>query len=140
MILFFLPIKKNHKSKMQNRNRALGRHGEAIAARFLAHNGYKTIGRNVRTFVGEIDIVAMKNSSIIFIEVKTRKTDSLGPPYISITSKKKRKLIQCALCYLKMKNIQHRPWRIDVISIVIKRIFCFVLFADVEYFENALNE
>ena len=138
MILFFLPIKKNHKSKMQNRNRALGRHGEAIAARFLAHNGYKIIGRNVRAFVGEIDIVAMKNSSIIFVEVKTRKTDSLGPPYISITSKKKRKLTQCALCYLKMRNIINISWHIDIVSVKLDPFNKQI--KKIEHFENAFSD
>ena len=75
---------------MEHRNRVVGKLGEDIAARFLSRKGYAVIGRNVKTFVGEIDIVARKGSFIIFIEVKTRGTNSLGPPYLSITKKKKR--------------------------------------------------
>ena len=111
-----------------------------MAARFLYRKGYKILGKNVKTFVGEIDILAKKENLVVFVEVKTRKSQSFGPPYSSITERKKRKLIQCALCYLKMKNMHHRPWRIDIVSIVIKRVFWFVRFADIEYFENAINE
>ena len=121
-------------------NRALGRHGENLAARFLTRKGYKVIGRNVRTFVGEIDIVARKKYSIVFVEVKTRKNESFGPPYLAITGKKKRKLTQCALCYLKMKKIEDLSWRIDVVSIEARRIFWFINRVKIEHFENAIEE
>ena len=123
---------------MGYRNRAVGKQGEGIAARFLARKGYKIIGRNVKTFVGEIDIVARKKPFIVFVEVKTRKNESFGPPYLSITEKKKRKLVQCALCYLKMKNVLNMPWRIDVVSIELDGFSGFV--KKIEHFENAIEE
>ena len=123
---------------MWNGNRALGKQGEDIAARFLSRKGYRILGRNVRTFVGEIDIVAQKNSFFVFVEIKTRKSGIFGPPYLSITYRKKRKLIQCALCYLKMKNISDAPWRIDVISIELNRFAGFI--KKLEHFENAIEE
>jgi len=112
--------------------------GEKAAARFLRRKGYVIMGRNVRTFVGEIDIVAKRNSFIIFIEVKTRKTESLGPPYLSVTEKKKRKLIQCAQCYLKAKNIQDMPWSIDVVSVMLDESGRRV--KKIEHFEDAIGE
>lgn len=123
---------------MGYRNRVVGKQGEDIAARFLARKGYKIIGRNVKTFVGEVDIVARKKSFIVFVEVKTRKNESFGPPYLSITEKKKRKLVQCALCYLKMKNVLNMPWRIDVVSIELDEFSGFV--KKIEHFENAIEE
>ncbi len=125
---------------MYKRNRVLGKQGENIAARFLFRKGYKIIGRNVRTFVGEIDIVARKESFIVFIEVKTRKNESFGPPYLSVTEKKSKKLIQCALCYLEMKSIRDIPCRIDVVSVGIKRIFWFINRIKIEHFENAIEQ
>jgi len=123
---------------MGSENRAVGPLGEDIAARFLAGKGYRIIGRNVRTFVGELDIVARKYSSMIFVEVKTRKSKLFGPPYLSITAKKKRKLMQCALCYLKMKGITDSPWQIDIISINVDK---FKNVAEkIEHFENAIEE
>lgn len=125
---------------MYGRNRVLGKQGESLAARFLFRKGYKITARNFRVFTGEIDIVAKKESTIVFVEVKTRKSSSFGPPYLAITDKKKRKLIQCALCYLKMKNILGVPWRIDILSIEIKRIFWFIKHIKIEHFENAIEE
>ncbi len=123
---------------MPGGNRAVGMQGEDAAARFLRRKGYSIIGRNVKTFVGEIDIVAKRDSFTIFIEVKARKTESLGPPYLSITNKKKRKLIQCALCYLKMKDIQDVPWSIDVISVEFDESSGRI--KKMEHFEDAIEE
>lgn len=123
---------------MGYRNRVVGKQGEDIAARFLARKGYKIIGRNIKTFVGEVDIAARKKSFIVFAEVKTRKNESFGPPYLSITEKKKRKLVQCALCYLKMKDMLNMPWRVDVVSIELDEFSGFV--KKIEHFENAIEE
>ena len=85
---------------MKSGNRAVGKLGENIAARFLSRKGYRIIGKNIKTFVGELDLIAKKGVCLIFVEVKTRLSSAFGPPHQSITEKKKRKLIQCALCYL----------------------------------------
>ena len=119
-------------------NRVLGKRGENIAARFLFRKGYRIIGRNIRTFVGEIDIVVKKGPTIIFVEIKTRKNLSFGPPYLAVTPKKQRKLIQCALCYLKMKNINDAPWRIDIISIEVDEFREHV--KNLDHFEDAIEE
>ena len=119
-------------------NRALGKVGEDIAARFLSRKGYEIIGRNTQTFVGEIDIIARKKPLIVFAEIKTRKNSFFGPPYLAITAKKRKKLIQCALCYLKMKGITEIPRRIDIISIEIDE---FTGNADkIEHFEDAIED
>ena len=123
---------------MGSGNRALGSLGEGIAARFLSRKGYRIIGRNIKTYVGEIDIVARKKSSIIFCEVKTRKGKVFCPPYFSVTKKKRRKLIQCALCYLKMKNMPDINWQIDVVSIEIDDFTGYV--KKIEHFEDAVEE
>ena len=127
-------------NKLSNGNRAVGKQGENIAARFLSRKGYRIIGRNVRTFVGEIDIVARKESFFIFVEIKTRKIPAFVAPHFSVTQKKRRKLIQCALCYLKMKCLDEVFWRIDVISIEIERIFWFINKTKIEHFEDAVEE
>ena len=123
---------------MREGNRAVGMRGEDAAARFLRRKGYAVTGKNVKTFVGEIDIVAKRDSLIIFVEVKTRKTVSLGPPYISVTKKKKQKLIQCALCYMKMKDMQDAPWSIDVVSVELDGPGGRV--KKIEHFEDAIEE
>ncbi len=125
---------------MHGRNRVLGEQGEGLAARFLSRKGYKIIERNVKTFVGEIDIVTKKESTIVFVEIKTRKTPIFAPPYLSVTQKKRKKLIQCALCYLNMKGLAEIPWHIDIVSIEIKHVFWFMNRVKIEHFEDAIEE
>lgn len=122
---------------MPSGNRALGKHGENIAARFLSRRGYKIIGRNTRTFVGEIDIIAKKEPLLVFVEVKTRRNSSFGAPYLAITEKKRKKLIQCARSYLNMKRSEDAEWRIDIISI---EIGIFKRIKKIEHFEDAIEE
>ena len=63
----------------------IGKRGEGIAAEFLTGKGYEILERNSRTVFGEIDIVARYKSLMIFVEVKTRASSSLGPPLLSVS-------------------------------------------------------
>lgn len=123
---------------MGNENRAVGKQGEDTAARFLARKGYRIIERNVGTFMGEIDIVAREGRYIVFAEIKARTSTAFGPPYLAVTRKKQERLVRSALCYLKMKNIEEKTWRIDVISVEFDASGRNVL--KVEHFEDAVWE
>ena len=57
----------------KHENKIKGNLGENIACEYLEKDGYRIITRNFNCFYGEIDIIAIKNSELIFIEVKTRK-------------------------------------------------------------------
>jgi putative endonuclease len=137
MLFFRLTRKKRNNSKKGNR--ALGKKGEDIAARFLSIKGYRVIGRNVRTYVGEIDIVAEKKGAIIIVEVKTKQSSRFGPPYQSVTERKKKKLIHCGLCYLKMKGLSDAPWQIDVVSLEIRPVFWCIKRVFIEHFSDAVS-
>ena len=95
----------------------LGRWGEQVAADYLIQHGYTLMGRNLRTPHGEIDILARQADSLVFIEVKTRSSDSLGYPEISITPKKFSHMVSAAQAYLLAHPDIESAWRIDVISI-----------------------
>lgn len=100
----------------------LGRWGENLAAEYLMQKGYIIIGRNVRTPYGEIDLVARHEatdqpSAIVFIEVKTRQSDALGPPEISVTPQKQARLISAAQAYLLAHPELVGDWRVDVVAI-----------------------
>jgi len=101
---------------MRNRRQTLGSWGERVAAKFLEDHGYEVLARNVRTPYGEIDIVAQKDGFIIFVEVKTRASSSLGPPEISVTPRKQEHMLAAAEHYAQLNEIDH--WQIDVIAIV----------------------
>lgn len=96
--------------------KTLGTKGENLAVTFLKKKGYKIIARNYKTFIGEIDIIAKDGDITVFIEVKTRINDSFGYPFEAVNTKKKKKLKNLALLYLKNKG-DESPVRFDVLSI-----------------------
>ena len=102
---------------MPDRRNYIGTAGEEIASEYLKLKGYKILAVNSRTPFGELDIIARKNGFIIFVEVKTRASDSFGPPYLSVTKQKIRHLIKNALCYLKRYGLTNSDWRIDIVSV-----------------------
>jgi putative endonuclease len=106
----------------------IGRWGEAHAADYLDEQGYEIVGRNVRTPYGEIDLIAQKGSGpsaettisqevLVFVEVKTRTTQSFGYPEESVTPRKQLNMISAAQHYLQEHPDLDIDWRIDVISI-----------------------
>ena len=122
---------------MGRENKEIGKIGEDIAMAFLEQKGYKILDANVRTPLGEIDVVARQKETTIFIEVKTRTTSSLGPPYLNVTREKQMHLIRNALCYLKRYGRINSDWRIDVVSVKLNG--CYEL-ESVELIENAVED
>ena len=100
---------------MSRRNQKIGAWGESVATGYLKEQGYNILARNHRTPYGEIDIVAEKEGFISFIEVKTRTSNSLGPPEISVTKRKQEHMLLAAEYYAQEKEIDH--WQIDVIAV-----------------------
>lgn len=96
--------------------KALGSKGEDLAIQFLKKKGYRIIYRNYKTSVGEIDIIARDGNTIVFVEVKTRTDDSFGYPFEAVNKKKRQKLKNLALLYLK-RQVRESPVRFDVLSI-----------------------
>ncbi len=82
----------------QNRN--IGNIGENLICEYLIGNGYIIIKRNYTKLCGEIDIIATKGDIIAFVEVKTRKSDSLVSPLEAVTKSKQRKIINTAEIFL----------------------------------------
>ena len=94
-----------------------GKEGEKIAAAFLKKNGYRIIETNLRCFLGEIDIIAREKGELVFIEVKTRKSEELGYPEQAVGIKKQKKMSQLAMWYLQKKNLTEIRARFDVVAI-----------------------
>jgi putative endonuclease len=95
----------------------LGARGEQQAARYLTRKGYTVLEHSFRTRAGEIDLIAEKDGTIVFIEVKTRLSARFGLPMESVTSWKRQKIIRTALLYLQKRNLLNRKCRFDVVSI-----------------------
>lgn len=95
----------------------LGKTGEDAAVRHLENLRYRIIERNYRCRFGEVDIIALDKRTVVFVEVKTRSTDSYGSPEMSITMRKQRQLARVALSYLQNHNLLHRDARFDVVAV-----------------------
>lgn len=96
-----------------------GKKGEKIAAAFLTKSGYRIIETNFRCAFGEIDIIARENGELVFVEVKTRKSEALGYPEQAVGIKKQRKISQLALFYLQEKKLAAAKARFDVVAITL---------------------
>jgi len=96
--------------------KVLGIKGENLAVTFLKKKGYRIIARNYKTFFGEVDIIAQDGNTIVFTEVKTRTDELFGRPFEAVNKKKRHKMKNVALLY--MKGIERNvAVRFDVISI-----------------------
>ena len=104
---------------MTNARQSLGKRGEQYAAQYLTNHGYAVRARNWRCPVGEIDLVTERDGMLIFVEVRTRRSDRLGTPEESITPTKRARLIAAAQTYLDEQGQADRDWRIDVVAIEI---------------------
>lgn len=94
----------------------LGKEGEDIATNFLRKKGYKILDRNYKTPIGEADIIAKDKDTIVFVEVKTRSSDTFGLPFEAVTYRKQEKLKKIAIFYLKQHQVEY-PVRFDIVSI-----------------------
>jgi putative endonuclease len=101
----------------RNSRQILGKWGEEIAAQYLTNHGHQILERNYRSPYGEIDLITRIGDTIVFTEVKTRASHSLGKPEISVSSRKQLHMIQSAEYYIQQHLKCSGIWRIDVIAI-----------------------
>lgn len=99
-------------------NRMFGNAGEDLACRYLEKQGYEILERNKHySRFCEIDIIARHKNSIVFIEVKTRKSNAYGAPAEAITKTKYENLKKGVQFYLSENKVKN--YRIDAICITI---------------------
>jgi putative endonuclease len=103
--------------KPQPARDAMGPRGENVAARYLRNLGYKIIVRNFRCELGEIDIVAKDQKTLVFVEVKTRSYDD-PTPEDQVNEVKRHQITKAAKFYLSRYGIPQPPARFDVVAIV----------------------
>lgn len=100
--------------------RAFGNAGEALVADYLSRKGLIVRERQVRTSHGEIDLVCADGEELVFVEVKTRQSETSGPPEASITRAKFSSMKRCAETYVSERALEAHPWRLDVVSVWIR--------------------
>ena len=98
----------------------LGRAGEDAAADFYARAGYAIVERNYRSGRGELDLIVGRGTTVVFVEVKTRRDDAFGAPFEAVGPEKQRRLRQLAARWL----VERRPGpveiRFDVVSVIVR--------------------
>ena len=95
----------------------LGCWGEELAVRYLRKKGYDIVERDWHSNHRDIDIIALLDDTLVFVEVKTRRNRDFSEPESAVNYQKQRNLLQSINHFLKTKSID-LPWRFDVITIV----------------------
>ena len=107
---------------MPTRRTRLGTWGEEQANRFLQDCGYEILTTNYRCSHGEVDIVAQEGEELVFVEVRTRHTDSFVAPEESLSGAKVSRLVATCQDYLENKAQTDAAWRIDLVCVYIERV------------------
>jgi putative endonuclease len=110
----------------------VGSQGEEKTAQFLVKQGFTIIERNFRVRGGEIDIIALKDKLLVFVEVKSRSTIYFNTSQV-ITKSKQKKIILTAKIFLTRQRYIDKACRFDVALIKSNS-------SDVTYFPNAFSE
>jgi putative endonuclease len=97
--------------------KTLGQRGEAAAARYLRRRRYKILARSDHFGPGELDLVALDRTTIVFVEVKTRQSGEAGHPAEAVDEEKQRRLTRLAVSFLKRHRLLEYPARFDVIAV-----------------------
>ncbi|MDB5098958.1 MAG: uncharacterized protein JWM80_3379 [Cyanobacteria bacterium RYN_339] len=98
---------------------SFGARCEALAAGYLYGKGYRIRARNLRTRLGEVDLVCEQGATVVFVEVKARHSARYGPGSASVGWSKQRRIM--AIAGLVMAREPERACRFDVVSVAIER-------------------
>jgi putative endonuclease len=102
---------------MTRRTDAIGSYGERVATRTLIDAGMTLLDHNWRCAVGELDLVARDGATVVFCEVKTRRTAAFGTPAEAVNAVKVRRLRALAALWFAAHPQVHGEVRFDVISV-----------------------
>jgi putative endonuclease len=97
--------------------KTLGQNGEELAASHLIAEGYSIVARNWRCNRGEIDLVGMDGNTLVFIEVKTRRSFGCGSAAEAVDARKQEKLRLLARHYLHEQKTGAAAYRFDVVAV-----------------------
>jgi len=95
----------------------VGRKGEALAEAYLAARGYRLLERRFRLRNGEIDLVMEDGATVVFVEVRRRRSPWMGDPLESVHALKRSRIIRAARLFLNVRRLHARPCRFDVVAV-----------------------
>jgi putative endonuclease len=120
---------------MTKTRQSLGQRGEQLALAHLQQQGYTILTTNWRCAHGELDIVALQNDTVVFVEVRTRYAQSTDAAFESVNPRKQGKLADLAHLFLTEHDLENASWRIDVIAVAVPHSGKPMI----EHMENALD-
>lgn len=110
---------------------AMGLRGETIAAKFIEQQGYRIVMANFRAPIGrnskgvqvtgEIDLVAIEDEMLCFIEVKTRRSKEFAEPLSAVDLRKQRQITRAARVYKKIFGLFEMKSRFDVVTVILEK-------------------
>ena len=98
--------------------KTIGLRGEHEAARYLRQRGYTIIARRERILRGDIDIVALDNRTVVFVEVRSKTSTEHGHPAETIDIRKKQRICTLANAYIKQHRLEDYSFRLDVVTVL----------------------
>ena len=115
-------LRHHARKRHMTADHALGRRGEDIAHRFLRRAGMVIVERNYRmaSGAGEVDLIGWEAGTLVFVEVKSRKTGEYGAPDRAIGVEKQHSLIRAAREYARHADVPWEKVRFDVVNV----LFC----------------
>ena len=122
----------------KDNRKTIGQWGEDLAADYLSGRQYHIVARNYKKPWGEIDLIAEKDKVVIFCEVKTNSKEqgSNFSPELRVNSKKGRHILRTAKLFINdFYGGEEREWRVDIISVILKRLEGKAL---IRHFKNVL--
>lgn len=97
-----------------------GARGEEAAAGYLQEQGYRIVARNWHTHGdvrGELDLVCARDGLLVFVEVKTRRSDRFGGPLAAVTRDKQARIRALAAAFLRQTGLRAPEIRFDVVAV-----------------------
>jgi len=126
-----LSVLKQHIRPVVRAASETGLYGERLAADYLVASGYRLVlanfkvpvGRNKKgvAVTGEIDIIAIDDDTLCFVEVKTRTSDEFAAPLATVNLRKQRQITRTARVYRRIFGLREKPYRYDAVSVVLQR-------------------
>lgn len=114
-------------------NKTLGSKGESIALEYLRNKGLSILETNWTAQWAEIDIIAKRGETLVFVEVKTKTGMMKGKPYEAVTYGKLQKLMRSAQLYILKKKRPETKYAVDVVSIIISTTGQVI---EIQHFDN----
>lgn len=104
---------------MTTHNQRLGALGERIAERWLRKHGYQILARRFRHGRRDIDLIAQRDATVAFVEVKARRGAAFGDPVEAVHHRKQRELTRSAKVWIDRHGRDGELYQFDVVGILV---------------------